>query len=128
MKKIVGIFLALALLVGSFAGCKGNSGDKLSIVTTIFPEYDWVNQILGEQAQNAEVTLLLDSGVDLHSYQPTADDIVTISTCDMFIYVGGHSDDWVDDFLLGFQIVYFILRDETLVCVPPYDITLHQTI
>lgn len=99
MKKIVGIFLVLALLVGSFAGCKGNSGDKLSIVTTIFPEYDWVNQILGEQAQNAEVTLLLDSGVDLHSYQPTADDIVTISTCDMFIYVGGHSDDWVAEVL-----------------------------
>ena len=45
------------------------------------------------------MTMLLDNGVDLHSYQPTADDIVKISECDLFIYVGGESDDWVDDAL-----------------------------
>jgi ABC-type metal ion transport system, periplasmic component/surface adhesin len=68
-------------------------------VTTIFPIYDWVMNVLGEQAANAEVTMLLDNGVDLHSYQPTADDIVRISTCDLFIFVGGESDEWVEDAL-----------------------------
>ena len=73
--------------------------DKLQIVTTIFPEYDWVINVLGDNPANAEVTLLLDNGVDLHSYQPTAEDIMKISTCDMFIYVGGESDGWVEDAL-----------------------------
>ena len=73
--------------------------DKLSIVTTIFPEYDWVREILGDQADSADLTMLLDNGVDLHSYQPTADDIAKISDCDLFIYVGGESDGWVDDAL-----------------------------
>ena len=65
----------------------------------VFPEYDWVKEILGDRADNAEITMLLDNGVDLHSYQPTADDIVKISDCDLFIYVGGESDGWVDDAL-----------------------------
>ena len=58
-----------------------------------------MREILGDKADNAEVTMLLDNGVDLHSYQPTADDIVKISDCDLFIYVGGESDGWVDDAL-----------------------------
>ncbi len=73
--------------------------DMLQIVTTIFPEYDWVMNILGDDADNYLVTMLLDNGVDLHSYQPTADDILRISTCDVFIYVGGESDEWVEDAL-----------------------------
>jgi zinc transport system substrate-binding protein len=73
--------------------------DKIEIVTTIFPEYDWVKAVLGDNPANAEVTMLLDNGVDLHSYQPTADDIIKISTCDMFVYVGGESDEWVEDVL-----------------------------
>ncbi len=72
---------------------------KLSIVTTIFPEYDWVNVVLGEKAADADVTMLLDKGVDLHSYQPTAEDILKISNADVFIYVGGESDEWVEDAL-----------------------------
>ena len=73
--------------------------DKIEIVTTIFPEYDWVKAVLGDNPANAEITMLLDNGVDLHSYQPTADDIIKISTCDMFVYVGGESDEWVEDVL-----------------------------
>ncbi|MBR1865405.1 MAG: zinc ABC transporter substrate-binding protein [Lachnospiraceae bacterium] len=73
------------------------SGDTLRIVTTIFPEYDWVREIMGDQFVNADVTMLLDNGVDLHSYQPTANDILKISGCDLFIYVGGESDEWVED-------------------------------
>ena len=105
MKKITALLLALLMLVGVLAGCgKQNDGqndttDKLKVVTTIFPEYDWVKEILGDKADNAEITMLLDNGVDLHSYQPTADDIVKISDCDLFIYVGGESDGWVDDAL-----------------------------
>ena len=103
MKKITALLLALFMLVSALAGCgkqnDTNQTDKLSIVTTIFPEYDWVREILGEKADNAEITMLLDNGVDLHSYQPTADDIVKISDCDLFIYVGGESDEWVEDAL-----------------------------
>lgn len=103
MKKITALLLALFMLVGALAGCgkqnDTNQTDKLSIVTTIFPEYDWVREVLGDKADNAEITMLLDNGVDLHSYQPTADDIVKISDCDLFIYVGGESDGWVEDAL-----------------------------
>ena len=103
MKKITALLLALFMLVGALAGCgkqnDTNKTDKLSVVTTIFPEYDWVREILGDKADNAEITMLLDNGVDLHSYQPTADDIVKISDCDLFIYVGGESDGWVEDAL-----------------------------
>lgn len=107
MKKSIAYLLFLILLAGIFTGCSGTSApvesgagtDKLSIVCTIFPEYDWVKQILGDRADGAELTMLLDNGVDLHSYQPTADDIVRISTCDVFIYVGGESDAWVEDAL-----------------------------
>ena len=102
MKKLLSVLLCLALLAGLTAGCGGgtaDSGGKLSIVTTIFPEYDWVMQILGDKAEQADVAMLLDNGVDLHSYQPTADDIIRISSCDVFIYVGGESDKWVEDVL-----------------------------
>ena len=103
MKKITALLLALMMLTGVLAGCgkpenTGKAG-KLKVVTTIFPEYDWVRAILGDKAENAEVTMLLDNGVDLHSYQPTADDIIKISDCDLFIYVGGESDGWVEDAL-----------------------------
>ena len=110
MKKTVCLILALALIICTFAACGGSESvlpgnesaantKKLSIVTTIFPEYDWVMQLLGDNADNADVTMLLDNGVDLHSYQPTAEDIMKISTCDLFIYVGGESDEWVEDAL-----------------------------
>ncbi len=103
MKKTISLLLITMMVICSLGACAspaGTSGDdKISIVTTIFPEYDWVMNILGNNPANAEVTLLLDNGVDLHSYQPTADDIMKIATCDMFIYVGGESDGWVEDAL-----------------------------
>ena len=82
------------------ASCNGpKDNGKMKIVTTIFPEYDWVMNIVGEQKDNIDVTMLLDSGVDLHSYSPTPLDIVTISNCDLFIYVGGESDGWTEEVL-----------------------------
>ena len=70
----------------------------LDIVATVFPIYDWVRELTAGN-DGAELTLLLDSGVDLHSFQPTMDDILKIANCDVFIYVGGESDKWVDDAL-----------------------------
>ena len=107
MKKIFTIFLALTMVVGLLAGCgKKNDAetgeadsDKLKVVTTIFPEYDWVKDILGDKAGSTDLTMLLSNGVDLHSYQPTADDIVKISDCDLFVHVGGESDGWVESVL-----------------------------
>lgn len=102
MKKQIGLWIAAAVMAGSLSVCafgEETEEHSLKIVTTIFPEYDWVRQILGEEAEHAQLTLLLDNGVDLHSFQPTAEDILNISTCDLFIYVGGESDEWVEDAL-----------------------------
>ena len=72
--------------------------NKISVVTTVFPIYDWTREVIGENDQ-AQLTLLLDNGVDMHSYQPAAADILKIVTCDIFICVGGESDNWVEDAL-----------------------------
>ena len=110
IRKMMTVIFASAFTMCGVTGCDtagtpqnvssaGGDPEKMQIVTTIFPEYDWVENVLGERAENAEVTMLLDNGVDLHSYQPTAEDIMKISTCDMFIYVGGESDEWAEDVL-----------------------------
>ena len=115
-KRWMAMATAAVLAFGTLAGCGQSgkktestaasaestaeaSGKKLKIVATIFPEYDWVRQILGDEAKNADITLLLDKGVDLHGYQPNAEDIAKISECDLFLYVGGESDGWVKDAL-----------------------------
>ena len=99
MKKMMGILLVLAITLSCLMGGAALADEKkLSVVVTIFPIYDWVHETVGDSG-NAEITLLLDSGVDLHSYQPTAQDILKISTADLFIYVGGESDAWVQDVL-----------------------------
>lgn len=101
MKKLISVLCVMVLAVSMLTGCgtdASKDNGKISIVTTIFPEYDWVREITKGNA-NVEITMLLDKGVDLHSFQPTADDIVKVSSCDMFIYVGGESDEWVEDAL-----------------------------
>ena len=97
MKKAFTVLLSLILLVTCAVTCGGAEETKISIVTTIFPIYDWVREIVGDDASHVNITLLLDKGVDLHSYQPTAQDILSISTADLFICVGGESDEWVED-------------------------------
>lgn len=108
MKKYIAILLVAAMAtLGISAFRKENSNKEtkvqkdsdIKVVTTIFPEYDWVRQIAGEEADQMDITMLLDNGVDLHSYQPTAEDIMKVSDCDLFVYVGGESDAWVDDAL-----------------------------
>ena len=124
MKKQLGIFTAMTALTATLCGCGADTAaaagaeqntetaqDRLQIVTTIYPEYDWVMNVLGDQAANADVKMLLDNGVDLHSYQPSAQDIVTISDCDVFVYVGGESDNWVKDTLAEVQNTDMVVID-----------------
>ena len=89
------IFMAAMMLVSASVF----AASKKSIVCTTYPEYDWVMNILGKNASNFDVTLLQNKGTDLHSYQPTVQDLAKISACDLFVYVGGESDEWVEDAL-----------------------------
>ena len=97
MKKLLIFLLALSFMLFTALPAGMAEEKPLKIVTTIFPIYDWVRQIIGER--DADVTMLMDSGVDLHNFQPTAQDILTIAQCDLFIFVGGESDEWTEDVL-----------------------------
>ena len=103
IKNTIVILLIIILIAVTFSGCSGgtrNQDGRISIISTIFPHYDWVRQIIGEEnINNFDLTLLLDNQIDLHNYNPSAADIAKIANCDVFIYVGGHSDDWVDSIL-----------------------------
>ena len=117
MKRLIALILAGMLQITLATGCKQPDSsqseimqpqntqsstlrtDKPSIVCTIFPLYDWVRQILGSKADSFDLTLLLDNRIDLHNFQPSVDDIVRVSDSDLFIYVGGESDGWVESVL-----------------------------
>lgn len=105
MKRILLIVLLITSIV--FVGACGKkvatenasaSADskKIKIVTTIYPEYDWVSNIIKGKEENFDLSILMTSGVDLHNFQPSAKDILDIGTADLFIYVGGESDKWAD--------------------------------
>lgn len=130
MKKIVSVILSILVVAVASTSCgksaridsspTADHNDKLKIVTTIFPEYDWVREIIGENAETVDLTLLLKNGVDLHSYQPSTEDLIAISQADVFVYVGGHSDTWVADALKNaanpdrITINLFDVLDDTL--------------
>ena len=108
MKKIVLNIMLVIMSIGLFAcGSKSSANvetktenletKKIKVVTTIYPEYDWVNNIISGKEDKFDVSILMTSGVDLHNFKPSAKDILDISTADLFIYVGGESDKWVDD-------------------------------
>ncbi len=96
MKKITALFTALLTAV-LFSGC-GNynlrKSDRLNAVCTVFPIYDWTREIAGD---TTDITLLLENGTDMHSYQPSADDFIKIASADIIIYIGGESDKWVKE-------------------------------
>lgn len=106
MKKIAFIASIFALLT-LFIACNSdsekknseqaaNNGKKISVVATIYPQYAWLKEILGNQADSLNLTLLVKNGMDLHSYKPSAADIATIAKADMIVYVGGESDKWIE--------------------------------
>ena len=100
MKKLLSVALCILIVASIFAGC-GNinktDNNKLKVVTTIYPLYDWVKNITG--SADVELSMIEKNGADLHNFQPTVEDIGNIAECDVFIYIGGESDSWVDDAL-----------------------------
>lgn len=93
MKKI--LFAICMMFV--ISGCAHNTGiaqeEGINVIATIFPPYDFVREIAGDKIN---ITLLIPPGSELHSYEPTPQDIIKIKDCDLFIYNGGSSDTWVD--------------------------------
>jgi len=113
MKKFLALIL-LAPCILSLAACarrgeaaSGKLSGKLSIVSTIFPSYDFADQICGGKA---EVTLLLPPGAESHSYEPSAKDIIKIQNCGLFIYVGGESESWVGSLLASMDKPVWTLK------------------
>lgn len=101
LKKFLSALTIMSIFCGTFASCNTSDKDdngKISVVCTVFPCYDWTKQIVGD-SQNVDLTYLLNDGSDLHSFQPTAEDMIKISDCDVFVYIGGESDQWVDETL-----------------------------
>ena len=100
IKRIAALLLA-GLLAVCCAGCGGDAATAepggLKVVSTIFPGYDWLCNLM--DGTGSEPALLMENGVDMHSFQPTAADIVSLSDADLFLYVGGTSDGWVEDAL-----------------------------
>lgn len=97
-KKLMTFALAAFMLAGCAPKQQQNT-TKLKIVATTFPQYDWIREVIGKDNKNVDLQLLMKNGGDLHSYQPTAGDIANISDANLFVYVGGESDEWVDDAL-----------------------------
>lgn len=103
MKRLVSFVVGFFILLLSFTGCEplGNkpdsdSDDKINVIATIFAPYDFAREIAGD---SADITMLLPPGSESHSYEPSPRDIIKIQSCDVFIYVGGESDTWVDGVL-----------------------------
>ncbi len=104
MKKVLIYMLAALLIAVAFAGCTQNTGTsetvnddgKISVVTTIFPPYDFARAVSGGKA---DVTMLIDPGAEVHTFDPTPEDMIKIQDCDVFIYTGGENDAWVDTVL-----------------------------
>lgn len=97
-KRITAALTALLAVLCTLCGCVPDkkSGDKPVIVTTVFPIYDWVKNVLGSSG-TFDVVTLLDGGVDMHSFTPGAKDVLEITESSLFIYIGGESDGWTDD-------------------------------
>lgn len=106
-RKGIGILATCGLICGSLlTGCgtgraedaseKAQDDGRISVVTTIFPQYDFVRQIAGD---SVDLKMLLKPGEETHSYEPTPQDIIAIQNSDIFIYVGGENDAWVEDIL-----------------------------
>ena len=107
MKKLVSIFLSAVIICGLLliSACDRTedvrkSDGKISVVTTIFPYYDFVRQLAGDKV---DIRLLLSPGSDPHSYEPKPSDITAIENCDIFICNGGESDEWVDGVLSSIE-------------------------
>lgn len=98
MKKSLLSLLLIGVLLLSGCGARREETKPYTVIATVFPLYDWAREIIGEN-EDISLTCLTESGVDLHSYQVTAADMAAISDCDLFLYIGGESDEWVEEVL-----------------------------
>ncbi|MEE1282013.1 MAG: metal ABC transporter substrate-binding protein [Acutalibacteraceae bacterium] len=99
MRKKTILFLVFLLLVITFTGCTSSEktdNGKINIVSTIFPQYDFAREIVGDRAN---LKMLIQPGGESHTYEPTPQDIISIQEADVFLYIGGKNDAWVDDIL-----------------------------
>lgn len=98
MKKFafIATWIFMAAFMLSACNTETPTSKKVSIVATIYPQYDWLQNILGEKADAVNLKLLIKNGTDLHSYKPSAQDIASIASADMVVFVGGESDDWIE--------------------------------
>lgn len=98
MKKLKVILISCLCLL-MMTGCTTNKIDsqKIKIVCTTYVQYDWLQQIIGKENSTFDLSLIIKNGVDLHNYQPTVQDIVQISSADLFVCIGGESESWVND-------------------------------
>lgn len=126
MKSIFKIFIfCLSFFVLGCSKKINSTNQDISIICTTFPLYDWVKNIVGEN-DSVKLDLLVDSGVDVHSYNPTPKDIVDVSKCDLFIYSGGISENWVKDILNQtgnkslkvVNLIEFLEEKGRVLCVP----------
>ncbi len=107
MKRIFPALCALLLLTACGPELPPEDSDRLQIVAAVFPAYDFARSAAGELA---DVTLLLPPGAESHSYEPTPADILRVQRCDLFIYLGGESDAWVDAILSAIEPEGEVLR------------------
>ncbi len=92
--------------IGAFSSCgKAENNDKIKIVVTVFPEYDWVMNVLGDNSDKFSVKWLLNSVTDMHSYDPPVSELISVYNADLFIYVGGESDEWAKEALNSGNVV-----------------------
>lgn len=99
MKKRVCVMLALILCLTCLYACTNNEkteNEKLTVVATLFPQYDFAREIAGEYA---DITLLLLPGVESHAFEPTPKDIIKINEADVFLYTGEYMESWAHDII-----------------------------
>lgn len=104
MKKLLTFFTAVLLLASIFTGCgsalgnsassENNQANKITIVATLFPQYDFARQIAGDKAN---IKLILPPGVESHTYDPSPSDIITIHNADVFLYTGSNMETWANN-------------------------------
>ncbi len=93
--KLTAALLIMAVLLAGCGAKTAADSDVVSVVCTVFPQYDWVCILLDGVSTNVEVTLLSDDGTDIHSYQPSVQDMAVVRESDLLIYIGGDSEDWL---------------------------------
>lgn len=98
-RQICSFVIVLIVALTLIFCCPALADESLNIVCTSFPCYDFVRAVAGDDAQ---IKMLIKPGAEVHSYEPTPADVISIAGCDLFVYIGGESDAWAVDILESF--------------------------